>query len=282
MIAPELLSYESFFFDLDGVIWEAEKAFTSAVDFITRLSQLNKNIYFVSNNATQSRQNIQRILVSQGIPAKLENIYCACYACSLWLKDNYPANTKIFSIAQKAINDELKEAGYQVIEGSSLKDLEFIKNSDFLDLEIDLEVKVVVVGFTPELNYPMLCYGSMCIQNGARLVTANYDLYDKFGKYNVPSCGCVVEALKSASGTTDFVNLGKPNPFLLELTCKRDGLDPQKIIFFGDKMRTDIKLAHNFNCTSVLMLTGVESQESYSKYEYQPDFVYNSFEDALI
>mmetsp|Transcript_30918 Transcript_30918/g.30560 ORF Transcript_30918/g.30560 Transcript_30918/m.30560 type:complete len:129 (+) Transcript_30918:473-859(+) len=128
----------------------------------------------------------------------------------------------------------------------------------------------------------MLSYGSKCIQSGAKLATGNYDHYDRFGKYNAPSCGCIVDALRCASGVQEFENLGKPNTYLLEMICRRDRLDTGKIVVFGDKMVTDIKLAKNFNAASVLMMTGAETRESYKKYDFEPDYVYDSMEELLI
>ena len=139
-------------------------------------------------------------------------------------------------------------------------------------LSVDPDIQAVVVGYTPRLNFYMLSYALNCIKKGARLITGNYDCTDKFGKYNVPGCACTVEFLRYAI-QTDFVNVGKPEVFMMDKIMQRDGLDRETCIVFGDKMATDILLAKNAGIASALVLTGVERVGTFEGYEYQPDYV---------
>ena len=63
------------------------------------------------------------------------------------------------------------------------------------------------------------------------IVTGNYDCSDKFGKYNVPGSACTVEFLRFAN-KHGFVNVGKPESFMIERIIQRDGLDKHECIMF--------------------------------------------------
>jgi len=49
----------------------------------------------------------------------------------------------------------------------------------------------------------------------------------------------------------DFI-VGKPNTYMLELVCKEHGLSAKDICVVGDVPESDIKMADNFGCQSIL------------------------------
>lgn len=275
MVSQDLSAFDYFFFDLDGCLFENDIPLPGAIPFIHHLQALHKAIYFITNNSQRSRITLTEFLAQNSIQAKLENILCGSYACALWIQQNQAAGSKILTIGEEGVDQELSEMGFQVINAKSIED----PNADYFTIEIDDNIKVVAVSHCESLTYHNLCYSSMCIQSGATLISPNYDAYWKSGKYKMPCSACIVDALLAASNTQTFVNVGKPNPYLLETIVTRDGLDKSKIIIFGDTMKTDILLAKNSNVKSALVLTGVETAETYRTYQYAPDLVFESLEN---
>ena len=280
MIKPEFDAYQNFFFDFDGVIWEGEEALPGAPELVRTLQVAGKNVYFLSNNTTRTRDSfcdkLSQLHISTTVPQILSTSYSVAYS----LQSKYPPGTKVFTIGLFGLPDEVSAAGFEVVSSIDMMDLSVANADEYLRMPVDKDVKVVIVGFTPVLNYYMIGYAVRCVQNGAELIAGNIDKYDKVGEFNIPSSGCTVAAIETCTGKKAST-VGKPDPFMLRLATERDGLDSRKTIVFGDKMDTDILLAKNFGVASVLMLTGVDSRESAQKYSYAPDFILPSLFDVL-
>jgi phosphoglycolate/pyridoxal phosphate phosphatase family enzyme len=277
MSLEEILSnYDHFFFDLDGVVWEGEKLLPNAAGLLHHIESLSKSIYYFSNNTNHSRNSFFALFNRLGLPASLPNILCAAYNSALYLQSTIEPGSKVFVIGQTNLCDEVAAAGYQVISSVPMEKIK-MTTTELGRLEVDPEVKAVVVGYSAWINFYILAYGVNCVNNGAVIVTSNYDPYDKFGKYYIPGAACTVEFLRYAT-KAGFVNVGKPEPWAINRIIDRDGLDRKRCVIFGDKMVTDILLGVKAQIGSVLVLTGVENKESYKKYDFQPDYVLNNLE----
>ena len=280
MAALQLSAYDSFFFDIDGVIWEAQEPLPGAIELLNHLTAQGKQVYFMTNNATNSRALFQQKFRHQGFECVPENIFCAAYGVALYLKNTFPANAKVFVIGEPGMADEIEAAGFRTIRGHQFHSRKLQSPQEFSPAEVDSEVQAVAVGYTPSLNYFMLAYATICIGRGAAFVTANPDKYDRLGEFLVPGCGCTVAALQASTGKEVTV-VGKPNTFLLEQACTRDGLAKERMIMFGDKMSIDILLAKRFGIHSALTFTGVENETTYKEYEFAPEYTLQTLEGLI-
>ncbi|CAG9331921.1 unnamed protein product [Blepharisma stoltei] len=264
--------FDYFFFDVDGVLFHGHRALRGAVEFINKLCDLGKEIYFVSNNSWRTREKQVEFFAKYGITAKKENILNGAYASAQWATNYCPRNSKVLTIGEDGVDEELTEFGFRVTNTRSLNP----PNYENLMLNIDPEIKAAIVSHSDSLTHQMIYYASIHVQNGAVLASPNYDTQYKFGKFLLPCAACTVDAVLASSGTKNFVNIGKPDPYLLNYIFERDRINKERSIFFGDTMVTDILLAKNAGIKSVLVLTGVETLDSYTKYDYSPDYVYES------
>lgn len=280
MLKPEFEAYDNFFFDFDGVIWEGEEALPGAVELVRTLQQLGKHVYFLSNNTTRTRESFTEKLGQLGISTSPPQILSTSHSVACFLQSKYPPGTKVYTIGLFGLPDEVTSAGFEVVNSLDMMNETVANSEEYLRMNIDPAVKVVIVGFTPVLNYYMIGYAVRCVQNGAELIAGNIDKYDKVGEYNIPSSGCTVAAIEVCTGAK-AITVGKPDPYMLRLATERDHLDSRRSIVFGDKMDTDILLAKNYGVASVLMLTGVESRASAEKYSYQPDFILGSLYEVM-
>ena len=60
--------------------------------------------------------------------------------------------------------------------------------------------------------------------------------------------------------------VGKPNTFCIDYLVEEHGVERSKILFIGDNLRTDIKLANNSGVDSFLVLTGSTPEDELEKY----------------
>jgi 4-nitrophenyl phosphatase len=58
------------------------------------------------------------------------------------------------------------------------------------------------------------------------------------------------------------ISIGKPEPYLLEEAARAVGREPADAIMIGDGLGTDIAAAIAVGARSILMLTGVTTQEA--------------------
>lgn len=98
-----------FFFYLryKGVLWVNNKPIDGSSAVLNRLQQLGKRVYFVTNNATRSRNTYVKIAHERGFDIQKDQIVTPILAIVSYLKSlNF--DKKIYTIGRGVI-DELKE-----------------------------------------------------------------------------------------------------------------------------------------------------------------------------
>ena len=73
--------YQYFIFDCDGVLWTQDQAIPGAVEFIKHLKELGKEVFFVTNNSTRSREAVFEYAKGLGFTEE----------ANVALRDFYPA-----------------------------------------------------------------------------------------------------------------------------------------------------------------------------------------------
>ncbi|PWI46793.1 hypothetical protein CEE45_15105, partial [Candidatus Heimdallarchaeota archaeon B3_Heim] len=74
----------------------------------------------------------------------------------------------------------------------------------------------------------------------------------------VPGAGAGIAALANACGREPDIIIGKPNPFLLNLSLQEMNCsDSAKAVFIGDRLSTDIQAGIQANLDTILVQTGI-------------------------
>ena len=69
-------------------------------------------------------------------------------------------------------------------------------------------------------------------------------------------CGCGSALSATSSVVSPDITLGKPDPNMLSGILSRHGLQPDQIAMVGDRIYTDVAMAHNAKAMGVLVLSG--------------------------
>ena len=69
-------------------------------------------------------------------------------------------------------------------------------------------------------------------------------------------CGSICAMIEKATGRAPDIVLGKPDPAMLSGILDRHGLKPAQIAMVGDRIYTDMLMAHRADAFGVLVLTG--------------------------
>lgn len=218
-------------FDLDGTVYNGNTAIKGARDAVASLADLNYKIFYFTNNSAKTRQQIVNKLNRLGFPAKPQNTYCTSDAILTYLLERKLKS--VYLIGSEDLKNELLARNIRIKKSS--------------------RVSAVAVGLDASFDYSKIIIALEAINNGAKLVVANTDpSYPIANNRRLPGCGAMVGAIVGAtSHAPDFI-IGKPNTYMLELLCRDHNILPAEICIVGDSPHSDIKMAGNFNCRSIL------------------------------
>ncbi|KAK8438809.1 4-nitrophenylphosphatase [Candidozyma auris] len=263
--------YDHFLFDCDGVIWLGPDIIPGAAELIEHLTKMNKSYAFVTNNSSVSRENYMKKFEKLGIPNVAKNlIFPSCYAAALILKRDLkiPEGSKVWVLGDEGIETELKEAGYVPVGGNDPA-LDDAWSPDHPLLQVDEDVKAVVVGSTKKFNYMRVSTTLQYLLHKNRslpFVGTNIDrTYPGPNGTTLPAGGSVVFYMKFTADR-DFIDVGKPSSRLLDSILKNCSFDRNKTLMVGDTLYTDVKFGNDGKLggeagSSLLVLSGGTSQE---------------------
>ncbi|MEW6328703.1 MAG: HAD-IIA family hydrolase [Candidatus Micrarchaeota archaeon] len=242
-----LSKFRIFVFDLDGVLYVGSRAVPGTGELVRALRAKNKKIYFLTNNATRTRQQYADKLNSLGIEANTGEVMTSAYGAAMYLRDKYTRG-RVFIIGEEGLKSELGMAGFEIMAGVDGERVDF-----------------VVVGLDRGFDYEKLRVALTALQNGARFVATNEDATIPLEEGFYPGAGAMVCALKACSKKSPEIVIGKPNTFLLERIAREAGVKAGEVVCIGDRPESDIVAANRFGALSILVLTGVAKKEDAKK-----------------
>lgn len=226
--------------DMDGTIYMGSELFPWTQPFLAGLRQAGIGYSFLTNNPSKSIADYLRKLDGLGIRASREEMYTTTLATIDYLRSHYPSARRLFLLGTPSMISEFEAAGY-------------VSTADSAEDRPD----AVVVAFDMTLEYGRLCRAAWWIKQGLPYLATNPD---RVCPTNLPTvlvdCGSICAALEHATGRKPDITLGKPDPNMLSGILQRYGLRPEEIAMVGDRIYTDIEMAHNAGAMGVLVLSG--------------------------
>ncbi|XP_013401421.1 glycerol-3-phosphate phosphatase [Lingula anatina] len=260
-IAGEFLaSVDTFLFDCDGVLWNHQDATPGAVETLDKLRNLNKKVFFVTNNSTKSRADYVKKCLQLGFHAEEDEIICTAFVAAQYLKSILPANSKVYVMGMPGMLQELDKAGIRHI--GSGPDVIHGTITEWVQTELDPEVNCVLLGFDENISYlKVMKAASYARRKGAFFVATNEDNeLPMDGPIVIPGTGVVVAAVKTAAARDPIV-VGKPHHPMFDMIAKSFNVEPDRTVMVGDRLNTDIMWANNCGLHSIMVLTGIATLE---------------------
>lgn len=243
LLSPDRL-YEGYVFDLDGTIYLGDDLLPGARRLIEKLRELGKKVVFLSNNPTKDPRMYAEKLTGLGIPTPEDEVVNTVVTMTRWLLQNHPEAT-VFPISEEPLRRSLREAG--------------IRMSDRAE-----EIDVVIASYDRAFDYRKLqiAFDAIWFHKRARLVTTNPDRYCPLpGGRGEPDAAAIVGAIEACTGARCEVNVGKPDPIMLETVLSKIGLDAADCVMTGDRLYTEIRMAKGAGMPSAVVLTGDTTAE---------------------
>jgi NagD protein len=171
-----------------------------------------------------------------------------------YIKSHYPTAHRLFLLGTPSMIAEFEAAGFESTTDSA---------DDVPD--------VVVAAFDMTLVYPRLCRAAWWVSQGIPYMATNPDRVCPTDQPVVlVDCGSICKCIEHATGRKPDIVLGKPDPNMLTGIKERYGLQSDEIAMVGDRIYTDVAMAHNAGALGVLVLSGETTEEVAAAADPQP------------
>ena len=248
--------------DMDGTIYMGMSLFPYTKPFLAGLKEMGIGYSFLTNNPSKSIADYLHKLDVLGIHATREEMYTTALATIDYIREHYPAAKRLFLLGTPSMISEFEAAGFESAADSA---------DDVPD--------VVVAAFDMTLQYDRLCRAAWWVSQGVPYIATNPDRVCPTDQPTVlVDCGSICACIEHATGRRPDITLGKPDPNMLTGIKERFGLRADEIAMVGDRIYTDVAMAHNAKAMGVLVLSGETTLDVADKADPQPHITADSIE----
>ncbi|MDV1855031.1 HAD-IIA family hydrolase [Citrobacter freundii] len=253
-LTKKIIDYKGFCFDLDGTVYVGNKVLTSVVDEINKLKEKGKIVRFISNNSSLSKKQYVDKLKNMGIDTTHEEIRISTDSVISFLENRQVR--KVYVVGTKSLQKDIIDAGFEICSH---------------------EPEFVLLGYDTELTYSKLKTACRLINIGIDYICTHSDIFCPSENGPIPDIGAMVSMLELTTGKKPYQIFGKPNSDLLELIMKKDQINSKDLVMIGDRLYTDIKMAHNSGVDSVLVLSGDTKRDEVEFSSIKPTYILPQF-----
>lgn len=246
--------------DMDGVLWRGETPMPGLVTFFNTLDKLNIGYVMATNNATKTVEQYTEKFRRFGLEIPAERILTSAEATAAHLRSYHEAGTPVYVVGAGGLHQAMKAQGFAIVTADEVRD--------------GARPPLVVLGFTTHAVYQDLAMAALLVQNGAEFVGTNSDpsIPNELGP--LPGAGSLLAVISTSTGVQPTV-IGKPQRYLFDLALKRLGSEQSDTAMVGDRLTTDIAGAKNAGLWTILVLSGISSEDDIAGAAFAPDFVFN-------
>lgn len=243
-------TYKAYCFDLDGTVYRGKEGIPSAISYIHRLQQAGVEPFYVTNNSSKTREQLQEALSAIGVNAPLEHIYSSALVTAKYVSLNFPGK-KVAMLGSDGIRKALFNEGIEPTE---------------------VEPEVFVMGIDRNLDYMALAKATVAVQNGATFIATNQDIKFPTEHGFLPGNGSFARLVGEVADV-EPIYIGKPSPAMLEVIAKEHGFTKDEMVMIGDNYDTDIMCGIRFGCDTIHVNTGVTPTKVVLEKDQQPTYV---------
>jgi NagD protein len=244
--------------DMDGVIVQGSTPVPGAGAFIERLRAAGARYLVLTNNSIYTPRDLANRLRYLGIPVPDEAIYTSGLATARFLQSQRPNGTA-YVIGEAGLTTSLHDCGYVLTEHAP---------------------EYVVLGETTAYSFERITRAIRLIEAGARFIATNPDPNGPGEGGTVPATGAVAALIERATGVAPYY-VGKPNPLMLRTALRQIDAHSEEAVMIGDRMDTDIVMGIESGLDTLLVLTGVSTRDSATRFAYRPTHIVDSVADIL-
>ena len=258
--------------DMDGVLWHGNNPVAGLKEFFMTLRDLSIPFILATNNASLTQQQYIDKLASMGVTVSAKEILTSSMATASYLAEHLPENQRrAFVIGEDGLRKPLIKQGFTLTDLYQVNQPE----KNILDQGAD----IVVSGLDRKLTWDKLATATLNIKAGALFYATNADTTLPTELGEVMGNGGTLAALEAATGVK-AISIGKPEPILYQQALALLGTQQHETIAIGDRLDTDILGAVNAGMRSIMVLTGVSSEQDIASLDYEPSWIMADINDV--
>jgi HAD superfamily hydrolase (TIGR01450 family) len=234
--------------DLDGVVYRGRNPVPGVAAVLRERAAKGDRVIYVTNNSSRHRDEYRAQLAGMKLPLAEECIVTAARATAVMLNERAPRPSLAMVLGGPGLARELRDEGIRVVPPT--------------DRGLATEPDTLVVGVDFRLSYRRLSVAADAARAGALFVATNRDpIYPAADDQLFAGAGSIVAAVAVASGRQPDIVVGKPEPGLFRAAAEVGGARVEDAVVIGDNLFSDIAGARNVGARSILMLTGVTTEQ---------------------
>ncbi len=259
-----LNNIRAFIIDMDGVLWHGEQALPGLIDFFQTLREKNIRFILATNNASLTPEQYVTKLSRMGVAIETSDILTSGTATALYLsKKVNPAKTRIFVVGEQGATQPLIDLGFTLTT-------DYEGNVD--SHSTSAAAHFVVCGKDEALSWQKLAIATLNIRAGAQFIGTNADTTLPTERGLTHGNGAILAALEVATGVAPII-IGKPEPIMYQQALALLNVDPAETVAIGDRLGTDILGAVRTGIRSIMVLSGVSTENDITALDYKPTWV---------
>lgn len=258
MIMIDFNAKKGFICDMDGVIYHGNQILPGVTEFIEWLKESGKGYLFLTNNSGCTPRELSQKLARMGLDVPEEHFYTSALATAAFLKEQAPG-CSAYVIGEAGLMNALYDAGI------TMNDV----NPDY-----------VVVGEGKAYSLDTVTKATNLVLNGAKLIGANSDISGPVENGIVPACRALISPIEMATGRHAYF-CGKPNPLMMRTGLKILGCHSAEAVMVGDRMDTDVISGLESGMSTVLVLSGISTNETLKEFAYRPSVILEGVGDIV-
>lgn len=254
--------------DMDGTIYNGKTLFPYTIGFLNILRGSGISYSFLTNNPSKSTSEYLEKLEYLGIEASENEMYTSAQATIEYLKYHHPEWKRLFILGTPGMIGQFEQNG-------------FISTSDAADDEPD----ALIVAFDTSLTYSRLCRAAWWAKQNIPYLATNPDWVCPTDQAVVLiDCGSICASIEAATGRKPDKVIGKPRPEMMNGIFESKKLRPDQVAMVGDRIYTDMRMAHDAKALSILVLSGEATLSDAGEAGFKIDLILPSIEElgALI
>ncbi len=255
--------FGGYVFDLDGTLYLGEALLPGAAETVAALRDHGARVAFLTNKPLERSADYAAKLVGLGIPADAAEVVSSTDALLRYLRV-HAANARILAISEPLVEELLHEAGFETVP---------LGEPERADL--------VVVSWDRTFDYAKLVAAFRAVRAGARLVATNPDPFCPMPEGDLPDCAAMLAAIEASTGARAEAIVGKPSGHMAGALLDRLALPADDTVLVGDRLETDVRMAHEAGMASALVLSGATTAAALLDSPVTPDFVLRGVADVL-
>ena len=243
--------------DMDGVIWKSDAPIGDLPATFNRIRERELKFVFATNNSTRTSEQYVARLKEFGVDTEPWQVVTSSQGAAHAVAQKFPRGTKVFMIGEDGIQMALEERGFEI-----------------LSVDDAPQAEVVVMGIDRGITFQKACEATLLVRRGIPFYATNPDKTFPTPRGEIPGAGAWVSVITTATDVQPIV-VGKPFPFLMDLSLEKLGTKKEETLVIGDRLETDIAAGQAVGCPTALVLSGVSTKEQAEMWRPKIDIIAN-------